>query len=82
MNYSNYRICLQTNLDPLKSLFESFKEDQELSELYKYCTGIIVLPLDSYTTSICTNCESSLISCFEFRVRNIYLTLITLRSNN
>ena len=60
-------------MDQLKSLFESFKEDQELSELYKYCTGIIVLPLDSYTTSICTHCESSLISCFEFRVRNIFL---------
>lgn len=64
----NFRICLQAEFVSIKSMFQSYSGDQQLSEIYNYCTGYTLSSLDSEITSICFDCELKLISCFQFKV--------------
>lgn len=64
----HFRICLQTEFVSIKSMFQSYSADQQLSEIYNYCTGYTLSSLDADIKSICFDCELKLISCFQFKV--------------
>lgn len=72
----HFRICLQTEFVSIKSMFESYSGDQQLSEIYNYCTGYTLSSIDSEIKSICFDCELKLISCFQFKVY-IFVNLST-----